>query len=249
MEFETLEMLRGFANLLLMTAFLIVGHAVHNRSLSGHERTANVTFTYWWVATAALMAVRAIRNFVVAFGDPELALFIVETQLSILIGATALGCLTFYFAYLFTGEHRLWIPIVMYYAIYAVFLLYIVADQRPIGLELSAWRLNIIYEQPHPTLGRARSAVLLFIPPLLGIIGYMSLFKTVPTRLQRFRIGFVSIGLLVWISSYFLAYIFEFDFTFRWSIAERVIGIVAALLILIGYRPPARWRQRLEAPP
>lgn len=248
-EFETLEMLRGLANLVLMTAFLMVAQTVKDPGLGGHERTANMTFVFWWMATAGLMAVRATRNFAVAFWRPELAIFVVETQLAILIGAFALACLTFYFAYLFTGEPRTWIPIALFYSLYAVFLLYLVADQRPSGLELQGWRMQTTYAAPHDELGDGRSAVLLFVPPILGTVGYLSLYRIVPTRLQRLRIVFVATGLLLWLSSYLLSYVLQLDVTFEWTITERVVGIVAALLIVLGYHTPVRWKQRLEAPP
>lgn len=244
-----MEFLRGLANIVLMTVFLVVGQAVNDRSLTGHERTANLAFTYWWMATAALMAVRATRNLAVAFWQPELAMFVVETQLSIIIACLGLATLTFYFAYLFTGEHRVWIPIAAFYSVYVVFLLYMIAHQRPIGLEESGWRMFLIFESPNATLGGPRSAVLLFIPPIIGCVGYLSLYRTVPTRMQRFRIACVATGLLLWLSTYFLVYIFQVDVSLNWSIGERLIGLLAAIVILLGYKAPKNWRQRLEATP
>jgi uncharacterized membrane protein HdeD (DUF308 family) len=86
--------------------------------------------------------------------------------------------------------------------------------------------------------------VLLLLPQIIGGLAYFTLYFRVSEVTQKYRILLVSWSIIVWFLSPIIALAGGLAQQDWWQLVSRLIGLVAALTILMAYLPPRRLKQR-----
>jgi hypothetical protein len=237
-----------FSALLAVTAagiYSYVGWRLSKRVISSSEaRTAWQSFTIWWYGLAATTLISGLLNLFGAVGLTSLPLFIIATYLNILVTCIALLGLLYYLIYLFTGNRRSLLPLVIFYMIYFVLLVYYITASAPGSVNVSRWNTTLTYRAPitGPFIGLL--IVLLLLPQIIGGLAYFSLYFRVSEVTQKYRVLLVSWSIIVWFLSPVIALAGGLTQQDWWQLASRFIGLAAALTILIAYLPPRWLKQR-----
>lgn len=227
--------------------YLLVGRTVDRRDLVGQERTANLLFSSWWYAVAAVTLARGVLEVLQALLEPDLALQVTYVYLFSLVLVFGLWALSGYLGFLFTGR-PVWRPLVLLYAPLLPLLFFVVSYADPVAFKQGQWQVELMYAHDPAGLPAVPVLlVLLFAPAMLGAAAYATLVRRAPTRLLRTRVLLVSLALLVWLGSSLLASLAGWTEEAWWLLTGRAIGPVAAALILFAYRMPAWFTRRMEA--
>lgn len=231
-------------------AFTYVGRVVGKRKLGGEEGRANNAFVTWWYTLGGLSFVGAGFSVAAALGYTDLALHVTLLHVALLVLFIGLWGLGYYLAFLFTGN-RAWFSILgVFYSAYYVFLVYLVIRAVPNRVIVNRYNVELGYEREiSETLPFVSLLLLLLIvPQIIGALAYFSLLFRVRAPMQRYRIGMVAGTFLAWFGSSILAGVLDLsDTTTWWQPVSQGISVVAALFILLAYRPPKAWVRALEA--
>jgi hypothetical protein len=234
--------------------YAYVGWRLSRRRVSAEARTASLLFTVWWYGLAGTTVLSGIQALAASLGSLDLPLAITSTYVSLLLICLALWGLLFYLVYVFTGSNRALWPLTALYIAYYMMLVYYVTAGRPNGIEVRRWGTALAYETPFQGLAVTIIIVLLLAPQILGALAYLTLYFRVKERTQRYRVALVSLSILVWFGSSFVASNAGLSSNDSWQVASKFIGLAAATTILFAYVPPA-WIQRrygiqaVDAPP
>jgi hypothetical protein len=152
----------------------------------------------------------------------------------------ALWGLLYYLFYLFTGNSRYFGPLLVFYAVYYVLLIYYITASVPNNVEVGRWRAAVVYSQPLRGPFFVIIIALLLLPQVLGGLAYFTVFFRVTETTQRYRVLLVSWSIIIWFLSPLLALIGGVGETDAWQVLSRLIGLAAGLTILAAYLPP-RW--------
>jgi hypothetical protein len=215
------------------------------RSASTDARLAWKFFVVWWYALASTTMSGAILSLLGALGIVGLPLFTTFTLINLLATCVALYALMFYLLYLFTGNRRLLGPLTVFYIAYYALLVYYVQASVPAGVVVERWRATLEYQNPIRGPLFLIVLLLLVLPQIIGSLAYFTLFFRVQTATQKYRILLVSWSILIWFLSAFLASISGLSQQDWWQIASRLIGLGAALGIMLAYQPPSWIKRRL----
>jgi len=242
------------STLLLGTVFSIASGGVYfyvGRSLSRRHvissdaRRAWALFVVWWYALAGISFIGGILNLLGAIGLTSLPLFLTFTQLNLLVICIALYGLMSYLVYLFTGNHKVLAPLILIYAGYYAFLMYYINLSEPVSVSIGRWSTTLDYQQ-QPTGPLVTLLLTLIVgPQIIGSLAYFSLYFRVKDTTQKYRIAVVSCSIVIWFLSSLivsLAGLSQYDW---WQVISRLIGLSAALAILMAYQPVGWIRSHL----
>ena len=222
-----------------------VGWRLGRRVISSAEaRLAWGSFTVWWYGLAATTLIGGFLSLFGAFGLTSLPLFVTATYLNILIICLALWGLLYYLIYLFTGNRRSLVPSVVFYMIYYILLVYYITASIPDNVEVGRWDTSIVYRVPPTGPLVVIILVMLLLPQIIGGLAYFSLYFRVAEITQKYRILLVSLSIIVWFLSPVVALAGGLGQQDWWQFASRLIGLAAALTILMAYLPPRWLKQR-----
>jgi len=222
-----------------------VGWRLGKRVISSAEaRLAWGSFTVWWYGLAATTLIGGFLSLFGAFGLTSLPLFVTATYLNILIICLALWGLLYYLIYLFTGNRRSLVPSVVFYMIYYILLVYYITASIPDNVEVGRWDTSIVYRVPPTGPLVVIILVMLLLPQIIGGLAYFSLYFRVAEITQKYRILLVSLSIIVWFLSPVVALAGGLGQQDWWQFASRLIGLAAALTILMAYLPPRWLKQR-----
>jgi hypothetical protein len=225
--------------------YIYVGRVLsQRRSDSPDSRLAWRLFVVWWYALAAATFSGAALSLLGAVGIAGLPLFTTITIISLLATCVALYGLVFYLLYLYTGSRRVLGPLSFFYIGYYGLLVYYVQASDPISVAIERWRAALVYQNQLRGPVFTLALLLLLVPPLLGGLAYFMLYFRVKTVTQRYRILLVSWSIIIWFLSAFLANITGLVDEDWWQIVSRLLGLGAALAILLAYQPPSWIKQR-----
>ncbi len=238
---------------LIGTLFSIASAAIYGyvaarlsqRTISNPEaRFAWRSFGLWWYCLAATTLVSGIPHLLSAFSIVSLPIFVALTYFNVLLICLALWGLLYYLVYLFTGSQRFLIPLTIFYVLYYVLLVYIITVSDPADVEITRWTTRLVYA--HPVTGPlfAVLLVLLVFPQIFASLAYFTLFFRVREATQRYRILLVSGCIILWFGSGLVASVAGLSQKDWWQILSRLIGLGAAVGILLAYLPPGIIRQR-----
>ena len=233
--------------LVITTALLYayVGRRLGRRDVEGEARLAWRLFVHWWYGLSAMTGLGAVTRILHFAGVRDGALYITLAYVTLLILTYILWALLYYLVYLFTGDRRLLVPISVFYVGFYVFVLYLVAasglyydgatDQLQPRNELPGWLLLSF-------------ALLLVGPHIIGGMGYLRLFFKTEEPTQRYRIAIIAVSIVVWFSTSLVGRIPVGDATIAdlpfWLFFTRLVGLAAAVAILLAYTPPRWVRER-----
>lgn len=237
-----------FSALFAMTAASIysyVGWRLSKRIISSSEALlAWGSFTVWWYGLAATTLIRGLLNLFGAVGLTSLPLFVIATFLNILVTCIALLGLLYYLIYLFTGNRRSLVPLAIFYMIYFVLLVYYITASAPGSVDVGRWNTTLAYQTPLTGPFFVILIILLLLPQIIGGLAYFTLYFRVTEVTQKYRILLVSWSIIVWFLSPLAALAGEVAQQDWWQLASRLIGLTAALTILVAYLPPRWLKQR-----
>lgn len=218
--------------------YFYVGRSLSRRHvISPDARQAWTLFVIWWYALASISFIGGILNLLGAIGLASLPLFLTFTQVNLLVICIALYGLMSYLVYLFTGNHKVLASLGFVYVGYYVFLMYYVNLSEPISVSIGRWSVTLDYQQQPTGLLVTLLLALIVGPQIIASLAYFSLYFRVKDTTQKYRIAMVSCSILIWFLSSFivsLAGLNEYD---GWQIISRLIGLSAALAILMAYQP------------
>ncbi|HVM45589.1 MAG TPA: hypothetical protein VM582_06605 [Candidatus Thermoplasmatota archaeon] len=237
---SALPLAAGGVALVAAAVFAYVGAHVARRPVSEENRVAGAAFAVWWFSLAGYYTLRGATVLLIASGYAHLPTFETMRYLNVLILCTACWAITYHVVFLFTGRRGWIVPISVTYALVYAVGLYVTARSRAVGVAISGWRVEIA--QVAPLEGTARIAILLALlgPPLLGSLAYMSLTVRLKDATQRYRSALISWSILVWLAGSLVGSLA--NLTWLQAVSHFVLGFVAALAVLMAYKPP-RWAQ------
>lgn len=222
-----------------------VGWRLSQRVVSSAEaRLAWGSFTIWWYGLAMTTLIGGLQNLFGAVGLKSLPLFVTATYLNLLVICLALLGLLYYLTYLFTGNRRSLVPLAVFYFIYYILLVYYITASRPGNVEIGRWSTTLVYHTPLTGPFFGLMILSLLLPQIIGGLAYFTLYFRVPEVTQKYRILLVSLSIVVWFLSPVIALAGGVGQQDWWQFASRLIGLAAALTILMAYLPPHWLRQR-----
>jgi hypothetical protein len=152
----------------------------------------------------------------------------------------ALLGLFYYLIFLFTGNSRWLKPLAILYTIYYILLVYIVTASNPVSVKLEPWNTTLSYEIPLMGPFVVLLVVLLYVSQIIGGFAYFTLYFRMSDPTQKYRILLVSWSIIIWFLSPFIAVAGGLTEQDWWQLVSRLIGLAAALTIIMAYLPP-RW--------
>jgi hypothetical protein len=225
--------------------YTFVGWRLSRRVISSSEsRVAWQFFTVWWYGLAATTLIGGLLNLLGALGLRNLAVFVTANYVSLQLSCLALLGLFYYLTFLFTGNSRWLTPLAILYTVFFILLIYFFTASNPIGVTLQPWSTSLAYKVPPTGPFVIILVVVLFASQLLGGFAYFTLYFQVPDVTQKYRILLVSWSIIIWFISPFVGIAFGLGEQDWWQLANRFIGLVAALTILMAYLPPRWLKQR-----
>lgn len=226
--------------------YFYVGRVLSRRRVANPDaRLAWMLFVIWWYALASSTFIGAVLSLLGAFNVAGLPLFVTLTQVNLLAICVALFGLMYYLIYLFTGNQRLLVPLIVFYIAYYILVIYYVQARMPVGVSIGRWSATLQYELPPEGPLYIVALVLLIFPQVLGSLAYFTLYFRVKTATQKYRILLVSWSILIWFLSSFLASISGLSQQDWWQVTSRLIALSASLAILLAYDPLPWIRRRL----
>ena len=215
--------------------YYYVGRTLSQRRLATPvARLAWNFFIVWWFALAASTLSNAILDLVGALGITDLPLFVTITIINLLATCVALYGLMFYLLYLFTGNRGLLGPLTVFYIAYYILIVYYVVASAPVGVTVDRWGATLQYQNQITGPLFLIALFLLVFPQIFGSLAYFTLYFRVKSATQKYRVLLVSWSVIIWFFSAFLASIAGLSQEDWWQIASRLIGLGAALAILIA---------------
>ena len=239
--------------LLISALFSIVSAAIYGyvagrlrqRVISDSgARLAWRLFSLWWYCLAATTLMSGIQNGIGGLNLGSLPLFVALTYVGILFICIALWGLLYYLVYLFTGSQRFLVLLTFFYVLYYILLIYLITASDPARVEIGRWTTQLVYAHPLTGPFFSLALVLLVVPQILASLAYFTLFFRVRESTQRYRILLVSWCIFLWFGSAFVASVAGLSQEDWWQIVSRLIGLGAAMGILLAYFPPAIIRRR-----
>lgn len=236
-----------FSALFALASALIygyVGRRLRKRVIpAGDDRVAWLAFTIWWYGLAASQLITAVQHLFGAVGWKSVPLFYTASNLNVLVSCISLCGLVYYLTYLFTGNPRLLWPLIIFYFIFYMLVIYYVAAGVPDHVAVNRWGTTLVSQNTLPGPVAILIIMMLLFPQILGSLLYFTLFFRVKEITQKYRIVLVSWSMLVWFASPLLSLVGNIEQQDWWQIIGRSIGVAAALTILMAYLPP-RWIRR-----
>lgn len=240
-------LLGALAALASAAAYGYVGFRVATRKGADHDRLAFWAFGLWWSGLASLSLVGAAQNVLWLAGVDDVRAFTAIAYITLTPFCIAIWGLFYFLAYLFSGRRGLLPASMALYGLLYVVLIAVVAILDPVGIEVRTWDVRVEYANTLSPAGMAAFHALLVVPIMAGAVAYGSLYFRVKEPLQRYRIGVVSLSLILWFGGPVVAQLAGINQGDVWAMVSRLIGLLAALAILLAYRPPARILRLLTA--
>ncbi|HET6399654.1 MAG TPA: hypothetical protein VFH47_08895, partial [Candidatus Thermoplasmatota archaeon] len=175
-----------------------------------------------------------------------LSLWLYETfvETFVLVACIGLWALLCYLIFTYSGKRTWWWPLGWFYgAMYAFVIGVMHHAGPPEALELVAGRVRPVGVQPLPALTNLAIFLFLLGPQVVAAAAYAFLYTKAQTRTQRYRILLVSGGLLAWLGFVLLRGVAQAEGV-GWRLLGQGVGLVAALLVLLAYFPPALLQRR-----
>jgi hypothetical protein len=245
MTIQTTLILSALFALLAASLYAYIGWRLGKRVVAtSGARLAWQSFTLWWYGLAAITLIGGFQSLLGAWGLTILPVFVTAAYVNILVICIALGGLLYYLIYLFTGNSRWLVPLIIFYIVYYVLLVYFITASTPENINLESWSTALDYRTPIRGPFFAIVIILLIVPHIIGGLSYFLLFFRVQEVTQKYRIFLVSWSIIIWFLSPVIGLAGGFSESDWWQLVSRIIGLGAALTILMAYLPPQWLKSR-----
>lgn len=229
-------LLAGLVNMIAGALFVLVGIRFVPRRTSRENELANQAFAVYWSATGRYAMLAGALEALAAFGHTPFGLFLFARYASLPILTLAVGSVTFYFVYLFTGRQTWVWPIAAVYSSVLMAMTFYVGDREPIGVLVSAWNTDLLYAQPYESTTFRLILLLLALPPIVGAAFYITLRRNLAEAHDRRRVLLVGTSILAWSLAASLTRIADGDDLLEF-LSRPVLGLLVATTVLAAYRP------------
>lgn len=245
------ETILALAGTMTLAVALVYGYV--GLRLAGHggaatpNRRAMGFFALWWLTTSANQILGSGLYIAYAFGYRDLTLQLAYVLLQRLLLAISLVGLMHYLLYLQTGKDRT-IPLAIVYGLYFMSAVYTLTARTPVGIESFGWRTDLVWAGEISPLWDLAS-LLIVLPPTIGAVAMLRVYRRVEGPTRRFRIAMIGIGFTLWWALAIVAGQRELLEVGWLQALNRVVGLAVAIGILLAYEPLAWMRRRyhLEA--
>lgn len=234
------------AALVAAVLFAYVGFRLGRRVVTTPEAKAAFTcFRVWWYGVALTTAVAALRAGLYMAGWLEPWMYVAASQFTVVVICISLWALLCNLLYLYTGSLRSWPYLAGFYLLVLAVVIALVSWMgRPLSIGDDGWSLEPVTQRVLPAWGAVLTIVLLVGPQLVAALAYLRLLGHAPDRTTRYRIVMVAGSLVLWFGSAILASVLQLEGA-AGALVTRLAGILAAVLVLLAYDPPAPIRRRL----
>ena len=225
--------------------WLAVGLRLLPRNVPAPASVAARRFAIWWIAlglhTVLAVALAAAIGFDAA--SPAVAAGLAYAAV-VLIAVMFWGLLS-YLAYLFIGRSSVYPVVTAAYVIQGALLFAVIWRLRPDGATMSGITPVLTYAHSAGASVSTIFAFIAFLPPLIAAALYLTLAFRAPTRTVRYRVILIGASITIWFSQAILVQSLA-PGDVGGQIASRLVGVAAALAVLIAYEPPAWLRRALH---
>lgn len=263
MDRDLLLTLRAALALLAVLVYTTVGVVLGRRQLSAEARPANRAFQAWWFGLAGLSLFNPLMYMMVRSGVEDLQVYVALFEFLIVAVVAAVGCLVYYLLYVYTGRSWVFWPVAVYHVLILTWILTVITQAHPVDYGEGCPNLGFCYEKDFNGTPASRwIGASLVLPILIATVGYFALYFRVDAPVQRYRIALVSGALLVWFGTSLTGSLVQGDYQnlehelrtqaplsqWRyWSLVTSTVGLLAAVTVLLAYRPPAFIQRILAA--
>jgi hypothetical protein len=211
------------------------------------ERIAWTAFRIWWFALGLNIVLSSFNTWLAVQTTLALNFHISVLLISTLTLCIALWGLVFYLVYLYSGNPRLALPLGVFYGLVFISVVgYLLLVLRPNGVAVENGSVTLRYASDAPELTVLIIALFILLPQILGALAYFSLYFRLKDRDQRYRVLLVSLSILIWFCSPFIALAFGIAMHPWWSVASSLLGLIAVVVIYWAYYPPPFMQRRFN---
>lgn len=247
---EPVEVVTYSLSVLTGLLYAYVGLRLGRRHVEGEAGLAWGLFVHFWYGLGGLTLMAAAIPLLQEVGVDDAALYMTLLHALLIAIVYALWALLYYLVYLFTGNRSLLWPLAGFYALYYVFLVYVIVSG---GYHYDAAERAFVYETEPSDAVKASLGMVLVVPIIAGAIGYFRLYFAAREPTQRWRIGLVAGSIGIWFASSLIGYLPAGTDTISqqdwWRITRGLIGLAAAATVLAAYLPPRWVRDRYKVVP
>ncbi len=246
------ELILAVLTLAASTLYATVAIMFARRRVDAQARLAQLGFSAWWLALA-LLGIASVP-FTLGFNLPNAGLLawrvFVYTLFPLLF--VGLAGLVYYLAYLYFGSPRVKTPIVVYFVLLTGLLIWLVEGFSPhIGVNEEG-ETDVLFEPEQPAWASLLFSLAFILPPLVGSVAYLMLYRRVDGREQKYRIVTVGAGLVLWFAYSLLSTLLSFiadaeEASYGAQVAGALLGLVSSTLVLLAFWPPRPIRKWLDA--
>jgi hypothetical protein len=241
---STLTVAAGLGLAFATSAFLAyAGDVVRRRPLGGDDRLAGALFAVWWYGAALVILNQGVRTLFALGGIQDPTFYFVQGFAGMIPLAAAVWGLTYYMVYLLSGRRGLFVPITAFYVAYLVYLFWFSISQGVASVAMGEWQALVTPKEPATTAMNLIFGIWLAGPVLFAVGAYviLSLQERDPTL--RYRLTLVSSGFLLLFGIVLIGYLVGWVSKSWFPLAYQVPALIASILAVAAYRPPA-WIQR-----
>lgn len=229
--------------------YLLVALALGRRRTDPGVRGALNMFRAWWFLLAAITIAAPLQVLLHLNGMLPVWLFQTLAEASVLALSAALATLLCYLVFAYHGSTQTWLWISAGYAAFAVFLLGVLnRSGTPVELVLGPTGVTRVPPVDFDgTVGMVLITLLLG-PQIVASIAFLRLYPKADTPTQRYRIVLVGTAITAWFAVSFLGAVLQQTGP-EWRTFTRILGLAAAILVLLAYFPPGPIQRRLRVRP
>jgi len=218
--------------------YVYVGFRIAGRPVSAGSRLASYQLGLWWAGLGASVALGGFELLLALLNAFPFAAAQTTYLVTILVDCVFLWALVGFLTYVYTGRYHL-LELSVFYVAFYIAVLYYFFSQDAYAVKFLADQAVFQYTAvPNPVLEVALVIGLLG-PEIAGAALYLSLRRRTKDSAQRYRIGLVGGGILLW----FALDVFVPATTPAWLLTRTVLELIPGLMSLIAFFPP-EWARR-----
>lgn len=229
--------------------YLYIGFVLRHRQVSQEARMARDLFGAWWVLLGVTGLLGVVQIVLYTADMLPVWLYMTFSQLALFLVFVALWALQCYLVYLYRGSRRAFVPLAWFYLALYVLVIGLLHWQQATHpyqfITDNGWTLR---PEPRLDLGRGVGIVAILVlvgPQLVAAIAYARLYSRARDRTQRYRIALLTGAIIGWFGTSVVATAADASEGVAWQFTSRLIGLLAGLIILAAYKPPAFLKRRL----
>lgn len=194
-------------------------------------------FALFWYGVGAVNGLQAALATAAYFQDPGVALAFAVWNTRIVLALASFAGLVYYLLVVYTGREGLLAPLVVFYLLTFLLMQAALLDADPQAATVEGWRVGIAYATPLGGPLYTLVVLMFFVPPLAASVAYGLMLRVVRPGPQRRRVLIITASLAVYFAGLTLGYL-NVDWPW-WGLVENLLGIGAALGVLVALRPAA----------